>query len=79
MMTIKFNNKTVPVPYETIVEYLQYRKVTKQLEESYSEALRYTQDNLIQNIMIWANNYAGLNTTFPKIEIELVKLVQELI
>ena len=79
MMTIKINNKTVPVPYETFVEYLKYRKISKQLEKGYSEGLNQAQDNLAQNIMIWANNYAGLDSTFPIIEIELEKLAHELI
>lgn len=36
MKTIKFNNKVVAVPAETIVEYLEYRKLGKELEEFYS-------------------------------------------
>ena len=32
MKTIKFNNKVVAVPAETIVEYLEYRKLGKELE-----------------------------------------------
>ena len=79
MKTIKFNNKVVAVPAETIVEYLEYRKLGKELEEFYSEGLYQAQDNLVQNIMIWANDIKGLNTTFPELEPELEKLAFELI
>ena len=79
MKTIKFNNKVVAVPAETIVEYLEYRKLGKELEEFYSEGLNQAQDNLAQNIMIWANDIAGLNTAFPELEPELEKLALELI
>ena len=79
MKTIKFNNKVVAVPAETIVEYLEYRKINKELEKGYSEGLNQAQDNLAQNIMIWANDVAGLNTSFPELEPELEKLVLELI
>ena len=79
MKTIKFNNKVVAVPAETIVEYLEYRKLDKELEEFYSEGLYQAQDNLVQNIMIWANDIKGLNTTFPELEPELEKLTLELI
>lgn len=73
MKTIKFNNKVVAVPAETIVEYLEYRKLDKELEEFYSEGLYQAQDNLVQNIMIWANDIKGLNTTFPELKPELEK------
>ena len=79
MKSIKFNNKVVAVPAETIVEYLEYRKINKELEKFYSEGLNQAQDNLAQNIMIWANDIAGLNTTFPELEPELEKLALELI
>ena len=79
MKTIKFNNKVVAVPAETIVEYLEYRKLSKELEEFYSEGLYQAQDNLVQNIMIWANDIAGLNTAFPELEPELEKIALELI
>lgn len=79
MKTIKFNNKVVAVPAETIVEYLEYRKINKELEEFYSEGIYQAQDNLVQNIMIWANDIKGLNTTFPELEPELEKLALELI
>lgn len=79
MKTIKFNNKVVAVPAETIVEYLEYRKLNKELEKGYSEGLYQAQDNLAQNIMIWANDIAGLNTAFPELEPELEKLALELI
>lgn len=79
MKTIKFNNKVVTVPAETIVEYLEYRKLGKDLEEFYSEGLYQAQDNLAQNIMIWANDVTGLNTSLPELEPELEKLVLELI
>ena len=79
MKTIKFNNKVVAVPAETIVEYLEYRKINKELEKDYSEGLNQAQDNLAQNIMIWANDIAGLDTSLPELEPELEKLVLELI
>ena len=79
MKTIKFSNKVVAVPAETIVEYLEYRKLGKELEEFYSEGIYQAQDNLVQNIMIWANDISGLNTTFPELEPELEKLALELI
>lgn len=79
MKTIKFNNKVVAVPAETIVEYLEYRKLGKELEEFYSEGLYQAQDDLVQNIMIWANGIKELNTTFPELEPELEKLALELI
>ena len=79
MKTIKFNNKVVAVPAETIVEYLEYRKLGKELEEFYSEGLYQAQDNLVQNIMIWANDIKGLNTTFQELEPELEKFAFELI
>ena len=79
MKSIKFNNKVVAVPAETIVEYLEYRKLGKELEEFYSEGIYQAQDNLVQNIMIWANDIAGLNTAFQELEPELEKLALELI
>lgn len=79
MKTIKFNNKVVAVPAETIVEYLEYRKLGKELEKGYSEGLNQAQDNLAQNIMIWANDIAGLNASLPELEPELEKLALELI
>ncbi|MCO4512242.1 hypothetical protein Si021_00947 [Streptococcus infantarius subsp. infantarius] len=79
MKTIKFNNKVVAVPAETIVEYLEYRKINKELEKGYSEGLNQAQDNLAQNIMIWANDIADLNTSLPELEPELEKLAFELI
>lgn len=74
MKTIKLNNKTVSVPNETLAEYLQYRKISKELEKGYSEGLYQAQDNLAQNIMIWANDISGLNTTFPQLSLQLDKL-----
>lgn len=79
MKTIKFNNKVVAVPAETILEYLEYRKLGKELEEFYSEGLYQAQDNLVQNIMIWANDIKGLNTTFTELKPELGKIALELI
>ena len=79
MKTIKFNNKVVAVPAETIVEYLEYRKINKELEKGYSEGLNQAQDNLAQNIMIWANDIADLNTSLPELEPELEKLTLKLI
>ena len=74
MKTIKLNNKTVSVPNETLAEYLEYRKINKELEKGYSEGLYQAQDNLAQNIMIWANDIAGLNTTLPQLISQLEKL-----
>lgn len=79
MKTIKFNNKVVAVPAETIVEYLEYRKINKELEKCYSEGLNQAQDSLAQNIMIWANDIAGLNTSLPELTLELEKIALELI
>lgn len=79
MKTIKFNNKVVAVPSDTIVEYLEYRKINKELEKGYSEGLNQAQDNLAQNIMIWANDIAGLNTSLPELASELEKIAIELI
>ena len=79
MKSIKINNKVVAVPAETIVEYLEYRKLNKELEKGYSEGLYQAQDDLVQNIMIWANDIKELNTTFPELEPELEKLALELI
>ena len=79
MKSIKVNNKVVAVPAETIVEYLEYRKLNKELEKGYSEGLYQAQDDLVQNIMIWANGIKELNTTFPGLEPELEKLALELI
>lgn len=79
MKSIKANNKVVAVPAETIVEYLEYRKLNKELEKGYSEGLYQAQDDLVQNIMIWANGIKELNTTFPELEPELEKLALELI
>ena len=79
MKTIKFNNKVVVVPAETIVEYLEYRKINKELEKGYSDGLNQAQDNLAQNIMIWANDIAGLNTSLPELALELEKIALELI
>ena len=79
MKTIKFNNNVIPVPSDTIIEYLEYRKITKNLETAYSDGLIQAQDNLIKNIMTWANDYAGLNTTFTKLAPLLEKIAIELI
>ena len=79
MKTIKFNNKVVAVPAETIVEYLEYRKINKELEKGYSEGLNQAQDNLAQNIMIWANDIEGLNTSLPELALELEKIALELV
>lgn len=79
MKTIKFNNKVVAVPAETIVEYLEYRKINKELEKGYSEGLNQAQDNLAQNIMIWANDIACLNTSLPELALELEKIALKLI
>lgn len=71
MRTIKFNNKVVAVPAEVIVAYLEYRKLGKELEKCYSEGLNHAQDNLAQNIMLWANDVAGLNTSLPELTPDL--------
>ena len=75
MRTIKLNDKVVAVPAEVIVEYWEYRKLDKELEEVYSEGLYEAQDNLVQNIMIWANGVAGIGVTFPEIAKKLEKLI----
>ena len=79
MKTNKINNKVVAVPAETIVEYLEYRKINKELEKGYSEGLNQAQDNLAQNIMIWANDIACLNTSLPELALELEKIALKLI
>ena len=79
MKTIKLNNKIYTVPAETIVEYLEYRKINKELEKGYSEGLNQAQDNLAQNIMIWANDFAGLKTSLPELALELEKIALKLI
>lgn len=61
------------------MEYLEYRKINKELEKGYSEGLNQAQDSLAQNIMIWANDIAGLNTSLPELALELEKLALELI
>ena len=61
------------------MEYLEYRKINKELEKAYSEGLNQAQDNLAQNIMIWANDIAGLNTSLPELASELEKIALELI
>ena len=79
MKTIKFNNKVVAVPAEVIVDYLEYRKINKELKKCYSEGLNQAQDNLAQNIMIWANDVAGLNTSLSELTPDLEKIAIELI
>lgn len=79
MKTIKFNNNVIPVPACTIIDYLEYRKVTKVLKTYYSEGLLQAQENLSIDIMTWANDYAGLDTTFTKLAPELEKITIELI
>lgn len=79
MKTIKFNNKVVAVPAEVIVDYLEYRKINKELKKCYSEGPNQAQDNLAQNIMIWANDVAGLNTSLPELTPDLEKIAIELI
>lgn len=75
MKTIKLNNKTVSVPNETLAEYLEYRKINKELEKGYSEGLNQAKDNLAQNIMIWANDIVGLNTTLPQLISQFEKII----
>ena len=79
MKTIKFNNKVVAVPAEVIVTYLEYRKINKELKKCYSEGLNQAQDTLAQNIMLWANDVAGLNTSLPELSPVLEKIAIELI
>ena len=79
MKTIKYNNKVVSVPSNIIVQFLEYRKINKEIEKYYSEGLYQAQDNLVKNIMTWANDIKCLNTTFPELEPELEKLALELI
>ena len=79
MKTIKFNNKVVTVPSDIIVEFLEYRKINKETEKNDSECLYQAKDNLVKNIMNWANDIKGLNTNFIELEKELEKLALELI
>lgn len=79
MKTIKFNNKVVAVPAEVIVDYLEYRKINKELKKCYSEGLNQAQDTLAQNIMLWANDVAGLNTSLPELTPDIEKIAIELI
>ena len=79
MKTIKFNNKVVTVPSNIIVEFLEYRKINKETEKNDSECLYQAKDNLVKNIMNWANDIKGLNTNFIELEKELEKLALELI
>ena len=79
MKTIKYNNKVVTVPSNIIVEFLEYRKINKETEKYDSECLYQAKDNLVKNIMNWANDIKGLNTNFIELEKELEKLALELI
>lgn len=79
MKTIWFNNKLIPVPSDTIIDYLEFRKLSNEINEYYSEGFWQTEEQLIQNIMLWANDYAGLMTTFPELQPELEKLAINLI
>ena len=79
MKTIKYNNKVVAVPSNIIVQFLEYRKINKEIEKYYSEGLYQAQDNLVKNIMNWVNDIKGLNTNFIELKKELEKLALELI
>ena len=79
MKTIKYNNKVVTVPSNIIVQFLEYYKINKEIEKCYSEGLYQAKDNLVKNIMNWANDIKGLNTNFIELEKELEKLALELI
>ena len=76
MNTIKFNNKLISVPDKTIVQYLKYRKLNN---EAYYFGMEETLYMYVQNIMNWANDIKGLNTTFIELEPELEKLALKLI
>ena len=75
MNTIKLNNEIISVPDNTIIQYLKYRKLNKQYYFGMEETLYM----YVQNIMNWANDIKGLNTTFIELEKELEKLALELI
>ena len=79
MKTIKYNNKVLAVPSDIIVQFLEYCKIDKEIEKYYSEGLHQAKDNLVKNIMNWANDIKGLNTNFIELEKELEKLALELI
>lgn len=79
MKTINFNNNVIPVPADIIIKYLEYRKITKNLIKDYSEGWLSTQDILAIDIMTWANDYAGLDTTFTLLAPELEKIAINLI
>ena len=76
MNTIKLNNEIISVPDNTIIQYLKYRKLNKQY---YYFGMEETLYMYVQNIMNWANDIKGLNTTFIELEKELEKLALELI
>lgn len=76
MNTIKLNNKAISVPDRTIRHFLKYRELKKQ---PYYFGMEETLNMYVQNIMIWANDIKGLNTTFTEIEPKLEKLTIELI
>ena len=76
MNTIKFNNKLISVPDKTILQYLKYRKLNN---ENYYFGMEETISMYVQNIMKWANDTKGLNTTFVELEKELEKIAIELI
>lgn len=80
MKTIKFNNEVVVVPAETIIDYLEYRKLGKELEETYSAGLSQAQYDFTQSIMIWVDNEPKLDgATFTDVAPALEKLAVGLI
>ncbi len=80
MKTIQFNNEVVVVPAETIIDYLEYRKLGKELEEAHSAGLSQAQYDFTQSIMIWVDNEPKLDgATFTDIAPALEKLAVGLI
>lgn len=80
MKTIQFNNEVVVVPAETIIDYLEYRKLGKELEAAHSEGIFQAQYDFTQAIMIWVDNEPKLaGATFTDIAPELEKMALDLI
>lgn len=67
MKTIKFNNKVVVVPAETIVEYLEYRKINKELEKGYSERLKERHNKRVLGLLLIRNAGTQIQNTFTNL------------
>ncbi|MDD6384027.1 MAG: hypothetical protein PUG13_01220 [Streptococcus hyointestinalis] len=79
MNTIIVNDKLVSVPAETVLYYLSYRKLSKELENGYSDGLKEALDNHAKNIMRWANDQEGLWVALPELIPSFEKLVSDYI